>query len=188
MTLTPDAPQPEDGDKFRKQDPASSADPTAPNGYGYDNVGNGAGSDTPPAPVNQPYSYNAPQEQYAGYVPPAAVPSQGGLYQNPSGQVPQNDMWSDAKKPENMSTILGAGSILALVFSFLIGPFALASPVMAIFGILQGNKATRFGVNATLGKTLSWIGLGLNIAGVLLIIMFFGLFLTMFAAAGATGA
>lgn len=188
MTLTPDAPHPEDGDKFRKQNSDASTDPSTPNGYGYDNVGNVAGSATPPAPVSQPYSYNAPQDQYAGYVPPNTVPPQGGLYQNPSGQVPQSDMWTDAKKPENMSTILGAGSILALVFSFLIGPFALASPVMAIFGILQGNKATRFGINATLGKTLSWIGLGLNIVGVLLIILFFGLFLTLFATAGATGA
>lgn len=177
MTLTPDAPRPDDNDKFKKEDLPSSDAPVA-NGYGYDNVSPA----TPPAP-----SYAPPAPQYPDYAAHnnAPVNAGQGMYHNPAGQVPQNDMWSDAKKPENMSTILGGSSIAVLFLSFILGPFVLASPVLAIFGILQANKANRLGINATLGKVLSWVGLGLNALGVLLVILFFGLFLALFAGGAA---
>lgn len=173
MTLTPDASRPEDNDKLRKDNEASAQDPAVPSPYGYDNAGYGA----PQAPSTPPASpYSAPQGQYPSYAPPSNNAGNQGMYSNPGGHVPQEDMWTTAQKPQNMSTILGSTSIGLILLAFLVGPFAILSPVAAIFGILQGNKASRLGVNATLGKVLSWIGLGLNVVGLLLLILFFGIF------------
>jgi hypothetical protein len=194
MTLTPDASRPEDNDKLRKDDTTAAQDSAVSNGYGYDNVGNTLPATPENAPQGQnPYaapqapnpSYGVPQSQYPGYVPPGNVPAGNqGAYYNPAGQVPQNDMWSDAKKPENASTIFGASSIALIIFSFIVGPFVIASPILAIFGILQANKANRFGVPATLGKVLSWVGLGLNLLGIIIVILFAGFFLTLMATSG----
>lgn len=183
MTLTPDAPQPEDNDKLRKDAAQASQDPSAPTGYGYDN----AGYTAPPAPPAPPSPYAAPQGQYPGYGAPANAPSSQGMYTNPGGHVPQEDMWTTAQKPENMSTILGGSSIGLILLSFVGIPFAFLSPVLAIFGIIQANKATRMGVNATLGKVLSWVGLGLSIAGILLVLLAIVLFGALFAGAASVG-
>lgn len=183
MTLTPDASRPEDNDRLRKDDGASSQDPATPSPYGYDNAGYGA-PQTPSAPPASPYA--APQGQYPSYAPASNTPdTQGnqGMYANPGGHIPQEDMWTNAQKPQNMATILGSTSIGLILLSFLVGPFALLSPVAAIFGIIQANKATRMGINATLGKVLSWVGLALNIAVLLFILFFIVIFGAVFAGA-----
>lgn len=180
MTLTPDASRPEDNDRLRKDTDTSSQDPATPSPYGYDSAGYGA-PQTPSAPPASPYA--APQGEYPSYAPASSTPGNQGMYSNPGGQIPQEDMWTNAKKPQNMSTILGSTSIGLILLTFLVGPFAILSPVAAIFGIIEANKASRMGINATLGKTLSWVGLALNILGVLVVIFFFAIFGAMFAGA-----
>lgn len=185
MTLTPDAPQPDDNDKLRKEE-APTESFHAPQGYGDDNVAPEAHPNTPPAPSYSPtppspYAVPGQAPGYENYGPNHPAGQTQGMYHNPQGYVPQEDMWTKAKQPENMSAILGGGSIFLLIFSFITGPLVIASPVLAIFGLLQANKANRFGVPATLGKVLSWIGIGLNALGLLLIIMFFGVFMAAIA-------
>lgn len=132
-----------------------------PNGYQYP-TGAGSYPQAGQAPVNNAY----PQGQ------------QQGMYHNPAGYVPQEDMWTNAKKPQNLSLIYGVSSLVVMfILTFFFAPLAIASPVLAIMGILEAKKAERVGIDATPGKIVSWIALILSIIGVVVVmILIFGFF------------
>lgn len=182
MTATPENPNPnpQNSDFLKKdgeqQASALGAGSTTPSPYG-----------TPPQPVSESDYSQAPSvSNYPAYPAPQPPQGQPGMYANPQGYVPQTDMVTEAKKPQNLSLIYGISSLVNLfVLSWLFAPLGLLSPVLSILGILEAKKAERFGIDATAGKIVSWVSLIISLLGVLLIlILVFGFFALMAAGMG----
>lgn len=187
MTLTPDAPKPEDNENqpSLKKDDGTTTPP-----HGYEAYGTPTGAHpVPPAPPS-PYAspYSTPSSGYGTPpAPPAPNSSYGtpqGMYQNPSGSVPQHDMLTDAKKPENLSIIYGASSIACSLLFFVIGFTIFLAPVFGILGLGQAKKAKNLGLNSTTGAALSWVGIGISIAIILVMLLFIGVLAAAFGGLG----
>lgn len=170
MTATPENPNPNpQNNDFLKKDEGQAS----PSPYGV-----------PPQPAQEPHNAPAPPAgNYPSYPAPQPPQGQQGMYANPQGYVPQTDMMTEAKKPQNLSLIYGIGSLVNLfLLSWLFAPLGLLSPVLSILGILEAKKAERFGVDATAGKIVSWISLIISLLGVFLIIILVFGFLAVMAA------
>jgi hypothetical protein len=180
MTATPENPNPQTNDFLKKDDEqhgSTQVPGSATPSYGV-----------PPQPAQE--SHHAPSaypDASTGNYPsyPAPQPQQGqqqGMYANPQGYVPQTDMLTEAKKPQNLSLIYGIGSLVNLfVLTWFFAPLGLLSPVLSILGILEAKKAERFGIDATAGKVVSWVSLIISVLGVFLILILIFGFLALMA-------
>lgn len=181
MTATPENPNPKDNDFLKKEDEthgsAQNPDAATTSPYGV-----------PPQSVNEPHYAPAPYPDsstgnYPAYPAPQPLQGQQGMYANPQGYVPQTDMMTEAKKPQNLSLIYGIGSLVNLfLLSWLFAPLGLLSPILSILGILEAKKAERLGVDATAGKVVSWVSLIISVLGVFLILILVFGFLAIMAA------
>lgn len=178
MTTTPENPNPQNNDFLKKDDVPNGAtqvpDSTTPSPYS-----------APPQPAQEPhYAPTAYPDASTGNYPAYPTPQgQQGMYANPQGYVPQTDMLTEAKKPQNLSLIYGIGSLVNLfLLSWFFAPLGLLSPVLSILGILEAKKAERLGIDATAGKIVSWVSLIISVLGVFLILILVFGFLAIMAA------
>lgn len=173
MTTTPENPNPQNKDFLKKEEESHSAtaipDPTTPSPYA-----------APPQPAQEPhYAPTAYPDASTGNYPAYPVPQsqqapqgQQGMYANPQGYVPQTDMMTEAKKPQNLSLIYGIGSLVNLfLLTWFFAPLGILSPILSILGILEAKKAERLGIDATAGKIVSWVSLIISVLGVFLILI-----------------
>lgn len=116
----------------------------------------------PPAP--QPVYY--PEAPYQGVQPPYQAQGQPVYQQNIPGYLYPAPLPSPGQQAASTSLTMGiVATVITVIFGWipLIGLFGVAGGVgFGIPAILGAKKAEEQGVNATAGKTLGWVAVGLS--------------------------